>query len=336
MRPPAFWQTDAPRGSAGLVRALLTPLGALYDFITRQRIRAATPEKAGIPVICVGNLTLGGTGKTPVVRALLSMLEEAGHRPASLSRGWKGRLAGPLRVDPQEHDARDVGDEPLLLARDHAAWISKDRPAGAHAIAEAGHDVTVMDDGHQNPSLHKDLSLVVVDGETGWGAGRVFPAGPLRESVESGLARADAVIVMMQDAETEPDYARLKLEDLQIPVFRAWLEPAGPPPAGPLLAFAGIGRPEKFFDALTAAGGEIAETASFPDHHPFDSRELAQLADLAEAHRATLVTTEKDWVRLPEEWRAKIPAWPVAARFSAPERLSDLLAGTVDGSGEPG
>lgn len=330
MRPPAFWDTDAPRGSARLTRALLTPLGAVYDFFTQRRIATTEPQRAPVPVICVGNLTLGGTGKTPVSRALLALLEELGHRPAALSRGWRGRLDGPVRVDPQRHSARDVGDEPLLLATGHPAFISKDRPAGARAIAEAGFEAVVMDDGHQNPTLHKDFSFVVVDGETGWGAQKVFPAGPLREPVETGLARAGAVIVMMPGKGLEPDYERLKLADLQIPVFTAWLEPDGPPPAGPLLAFAGIGRPQKFYDGLKAAGGEIAEVASFPDHHGFGSRELAQLADLAAAHRATLVTTEKDWVRLPEEWRAKIPAWPVRARFSSPERMTDLLRQVVD------
>lgn len=336
MRPPAFWQTDAGRGSAALTRALLTPLGTAYAWATQRRIETTDPERVGIPVICVGNLTLGGTGKTPVVRALLAMLEAAGHHPAALSRGWKGRLDGPEKVDPETHSVRDVGDEPLLLAQDHPAWIAKHRVAGARAIETAGHDCIVMDDGHQNPTLHKDLSLVVVDGQTGWGAGKVFPAGPLREPVERGLARADAVVVMMPDAGSEPDYERLSLADLEIPVLRAWLEPAGPPPAGPLLAFAGIGRPQKFYDALAAAGGEIAETASFPDHHPFNARELARLADLAEAHRATLVTTEKDWVRLPQEWRARIPAWPVAARFASPDRVSGLLSRAVDGSSGQG
>lgn len=332
MRPPAFWQDDVGRSSGALTRALLTPLGALYAWGTQRRIATAKPEKVDIPVICVGNLTLGGTGKTPVTRALLAILEEAGHNPAALSRGWKGKLDGPVRVDPRQHTAGDVGDEPLLLARDHTAWISKNRPQGARAVASAGADIVVLDDGHQNPALHKDLSLVVVDGEAGWGVEKVFPAGPLREPVESGLERADAVIVMMADATREPEYRRLKLADLEIPVLRAWLEPAGPPPAGPLLAFAGIGRPQKFYDALAAAGGEIAETSSFPDHHPFNARELARLADLAEAHRATLVTTEKDWVRLPDEWRAKITAWPVTARFASPDRVADLLLQTVDGS----
>lgn len=330
MRPPAFWDTDAPRGSARLTRALLSPLGAIYHALTQRRIARTEPERAPIPVICVGNITLGGTGKTPVSRALLSMLEDHGRKPAALSRGWKGRLDGPVRVDPHSHSAREVGDEPLLLASRHAAFISKDRPAGARAIAEAGFDCVVMDDGHQNPSLHKDLSLVVVDGETGWGAEKVFPAGPLRERVETGLARADAVIVMMPGPEFEPDYERLKLADLEMPVFTAWLAPDGPPPGGPLLAFAGIGRPQKFYDGLKAAGGEIAEVASFPDHHAYSGRDLAGLADLAAAHRAKLVTTEKDWVRLPDEWRAKIPAWPVSARFSSPERMADLLRQVVD------
>ena len=336
MRPPAFWQDDAPRGSAALTRALLTPLGALYAALGARRIARATPQRAGIPVICVGNLTLGGTGKTPVVRALVEQLRQDGLRAASLSRGWKGRLDGPVRVDPDHHTAGDVGDEPLLLARTGEAWIARDRAAGALAMQAEGVDVIVMDDGHQNPSLHKDLSLVVVDGEAGWGAGRVFPAGPLREPVARGLARADAVIVMMPDGETQPDYRRLQLVDSPLPVVRAWLEPGEAPPEGRLLAFAGIGRPQKFYDALARAGGELAETASFPDHHAFSSTELERLADLAAAHRARLVTTEKDWVRLSPDWRKQVAAWPVEVRFSAPAHVSDLLRQGVDGAAKPG
>ncbi|MGJ3232637.1 MAG: tetraacyldisaccharide 4'-kinase [Oceanicaulis sp.] len=330
MRPPAFWDADAPRSSARLTRALLSPLGALYAAATARRIARTIPAPAPAPVICVGNLTLGGTGKTPVAIAVIETARGLGLEPAGLSRGWGGSLKGPLKVDPRRHGAREVGDEPLLIARAAPAYIDAGRVEGARLAAREGADLIVMDDGHQNPKLEKTRSLVVVDAVAGWGAGTVFPAGPLREPVEAGLARADAVIVMGPSREFEPDYARLRLDTLEIPVLKAWLAPEAAPPAGPLLAFAGIGRPQKFFDALAAAGGELADTASFPDHHAYTRAELDQLADLASAHGARLITTEKDWVRLPGGVGTAVAAWPVRARFAEPARLEALIQDAVD------
>ncbi|WP_203292791.1 tetraacyldisaccharide 4'-kinase [Maricaulis parjimensis] len=334
MREPAFWRTDGGRGSGSLVRALLSPLGHLYAWTVARRIRKTVPEKLDIPVICVGNLTVGGVGKTPIVLALLQRLAEMGQTPAALSRGYGGKLAGPVRVDPDIHTAADCGDEPLLLARTAPAWISRDRVAGGQAIAGSGASVIVMDDGHQNPSLAKDASIIVVDGKAGWGPGTLFPAGPLREPVKTGLARADAVVIMMPDGETAPDYRGLGLDTVEIPVFHAWLAPTAPPPPGKLVAFAGIGRPQKFFDALTAAGADLAEVADFPDHHPWSSGDLDRLNALAKAHDARLVTTEKDWVRLPADARAAILSWPVEARFANPAALDGLLRDIMDGAGE--
>lgn len=330
MRPPAFWDADAPRGSSRLVRALLTPLGALYAAGTARRIRRTQPARAGVPVICVGNLTLGGTGKTPVTAALLDRLSEMGRVPFALSRGHGGRETGPLRVDPARHRARDVGDEPLMLSRRHGVVIARNRPKGAALAQTEGADVIVMDDGHQNPRLHKDLSLVVVDAQAGWGAGLVFPAGPLREPVEAGLARADAVILMSPQADAADAVRRLGLDMLEKPVLTARLEPEAPPPSGRLFAFAGIGRPQKFFDALTAAGGELVECAVFPDHHAFSAGDLAALKRAAGAHGAGLVTTEKDFVRLPPDMRAQTAVFPVRAVFEEPGRLDALLEACLD------
>ncbi|MBO6766369.1 tetraacyldisaccharide 4'-kinase [Maricaulis sp.] len=330
MREPAFWRTDGGRGSGALARALLSPLGHIYAWTVARRLRRTEPAKAGIPVFCVGNLTVGGTGKTPVAAALMARLKDMGRTPAALSRGYGGTLSGPVQVYTTQHSARETGDEPLLLAREAAAWISRDRVAGAQAIAASGADVIVMDDGHQNPALAKDCSIVVVDGIAGWGAGTLFPAGPLREPVAAGLARADAVIVMMPGPDHTPDYHRLGLADLEIPVFHAWLEPAAPPPDGPLVAFAGIGRPQKFFDALSAAGARIAEIADYPDHHPYSARDIAALKALAQAHDARLVTTEKDWVRLDSETRRNVIAWPVKAEFANPAALDGLLRDVLD------
>ncbi|XBQ16395.1 MAG: tetraacyldisaccharide 4'-kinase [Oceanicaulis sp.] len=330
MRPPAFWDADAPRSSSRLARALLSPVGALYAFATARRIATTTPAPAPVPVICVGNLTVGGTGKTPVTIAVIEAARGLGLSPAGLSRGWGGALKGPVRVDPKLHTAREAGDEPLLIARAAPAYVDPDRVEGARLAASEGADIVVMDDGHQNPKLSKTRSIVVVDAMTGWGPGGIFPAGPLREPVEAGLARADAVVVMTPEQGYEPDYAGLGLDRLEKPVLRAWLEPEAPPPSGPLLAFAGIGRPQKFYDALTRAGGELVETASFPDHHRFTRAELDQLADLAAAHGASLVTTEKDWVRLPGEVQGSVAAWPVRARFAEPARLDALIQDAVD------
>lgn len=336
MREPAFWRTDGGRGSGALARALLSPLGHIYAWATARRIRKARPYACGIPVICVGNLTLGGTGKTPVTQTLLRHIKAMGHDPASLSRGYGGRLKGPLKVAGDRHDARDVGDEPLLLSRAANAWISRDRPAGARAIVKSGADVIVMDDGHQNPALHKDLSIVVVDGTAGWGAGTVFPAGPLREPVAEGLARADAVIVVTDHPEHMPDYNQLGLADLEIPVLQAWLTPDGPPPDGALVAFAGIGRPQKFFDALKAAGAHLAETAAFPDHHTYTQGDLKRLTALAAAHQAILITTDKDHMRLGPQDRERILSWPVKAEFANLAALDALLRRAMDAAGREG
>lgn len=337
MKEPAFWRTDGGRGSGALARALLAPLGWLHAFAVARRIRRASPVRIAPKVVCIGNLTVGGNGKTPVSQTLMHRLCDMGLTPATLSRGYGGRERGPLRVDPHAHTAAQVGDEPLLLARSGQAWIARDRAAGGQAIEVAGGvDLVLMDDGHQNPDLHKDCSIIVVDGLTGWGPGTIFPAGPLREPVRAGLARADAVIVMMPDANTQPDWAGLGLADLQIPAFHAWLEPVAAPPPGKLVAFAGIGRPQKFFDALQAAGGDLGEVAVYGDHHAFSAGDLRHLDALAAAHDARLVTTEKDWVRLPADARSRITAWPVRAVFANPGALDGLLRDVVDAEAQDG
>ena len=294
---------------------LLRPLSWAWAGATARRMARGTPVDPGAPVISVGNLTVGGSGKTPVARELLRLLRAEGVEAHGLTRGHGGRLEGPVRVDPATHTAADVGDEPLLLATEAAVWVARDRPAGGRAAAGGGAAVLVMDDGHQNPSLKKALSLIVVDGETRddewpFGDGAVFPSGPMREPLATGLARADAVIVLLPgDApELDPELHAL-FRDL--PVFIARLEPAGPPPSGPHLGFAGIAKPWKVERALTAAGCDLIDFAGFPDHAAFSERDLKALADQAAARGAGLVTTEKDWVRLPPEWRARRlgPSW---------------------------
>ncbi|WP_304167364.1 tetraacyldisaccharide 4'-kinase [Phenylobacterium aquaticum] len=326
---PRWWyvRSAAP---APVARALLKPLSWIWAAVTARRIARAHRVDAGVPVICVGNLTAGGVGKTPVVRELLRRLSLQGVAAHGLSRGYGGSLAGPLQVDPALHTTAEVGDEPLMLAADAPIWIARDRAAGARAAGQAGAQVVVMDDGHQNPGLKKALSLVVVDGETRngeWplGDGSVFPAGPLREPLAVGLARAEAVILMLPD-----DLATADPELLAVfgttPVLIAHVVPDAPPPTGPQLGFAGIGKPWKVERALKAAGCDLKDFASFPDHMAYDPATLKALAAQARRLGAGLVTTEKDWVRLPPAWRARVTAWPVRCVFEDEAALDALLA----------
>ncbi len=325
------WWYRREGGPAPLTRALLTPLSWAWAAATARRIARATPADPGAPVICVGNLTAGGVGKTPIVRELLLVLNNGGVAAHGLSRGYGGSLKGPLRVDPRRHKAGEVGDEPLMLAQDFPIWVSRDRVAGATAAAAAGAQVIVMDDGHQNPDLAKTLSLVVVDGETRddewpFGDGRVFPAGPMREPLAVGLARADAVIVLLPADLPEADPQLLALLASK-PVLIARLEPAAPPPGGPQVGFAGVGKPWKVERALQAAGCDLVDFAPFPDHGTYSEDTLRSLAERARDLGASLITTEKDWIRLPPAWRERVAAWPVRARFEDEEALARVLAG---------
>ncbi len=325
------WWYRREGGPAPLTRALLTPLSWIWAAATARRIARATPADPGAPVICVGNLTAGGVGKTPIVRELLLVLNNGGVAAHGLSRGYGGSLKGPLRVDPARHKAGEVGDEPLMLAQDFPIWVSRDRVAGATAAAAAGAQVIVMDDGHQNPDLAKTLSLVVVDGETRddewpFGDGRVFPAGPMREPLAVGLARADAVIVLLPADLPQAD-PQLLAQLASKPVLIARLEPAAPPPGGPQVGFAGVGKPWKVERALQAAGCDLVDFAPFPDHGTYSEDTLRSLAERARDLGASLITTEKDWIRLSPAWRERVAAWPVRARFEDEEALARVLAG---------
>jgi tetraacyldisaccharide 4'-kinase len=330
MKPPHFWYQEPVTLMDQLVALLTRPLAPVYAARVAARIRNSEPAKVDAAIICVGNLTMGGTGKTPVTRALIEMLTEAGTKAHALSRGYGGSVKGPICVDLSRHTAKDVGDEPLILAQAAPVWISRNRLYGASAAILHEAQAIVMDDGHQNPQLHKDLSVVVMDAEAGWGNERVFPAGPLREPVTEGLSRAHAIILMMPTPDYEPDYDALGLTDIELPVLKAWLEPVAPPPDGPLLAFAGIGRPEKFFKALANEGGQLAGTKAYPDHHDFSRNDLRQLKSMASTAGAQLITTEKDWVRIPAAERDGLLSWPVRAKFAEPARAAALLAQALD------
>jgi tetraacyldisaccharide 4'-kinase len=317
MKPPEFWR------AGGWQAVALAPAGCLYALGGAARRRWGAAYDAGVPTICVGNLTLGGAGKTPTVAAIAGRLAARGRRVAILTRGHGGAAQGPMRVDPAAHDAAQTGDEPLLLARHAAVWVAKDRAAGARAAVADGADCLVMDDGFQSPALVKTLSLVVIDGGAGIGNGRVFPAGPLREPAAWGLARARAIVAIGAD-ETGFLARHARGRD----ALAARLEPASRDLAGKrVFAFAGIGRPAKFFASLRELGCEIADARGFADHHPYARAEIEAL--LAQAGDAIPVTTEKDLVRVPADLRARIAALPVRLVFDRPESLDAILAEAV-------
>jgi len=325
---PRWWYEREPK-HARVTRTLLKPASWLWAAVTARRIANTKPTDIGIPVISIGNLTVGGSGKTPIAREALRLLRTRNVDAHALSRGYGGRLEGPIRVDPASHDAADVGDEPLMLSADAPTWIARDRLAGARLAPQAGAQTLVLDDAHQNPTLTKTLSLIVVDGETRsdewpFGDGSVFPSGPMREPLKAGLARADAVVILLpaDHPPADPDLVALFAP---LPVFIARLAPVAPPPPGPQVGFAGIAKPWKVERALIAAGCDLKDFAPYPDHAAFRDEDLRFLADRAALFDAGLVTTEKDWVRLPTDWRARVTSWPVVARFEDEAGFADLL-----------
>ena len=317
MRTPEFW--DAP---PGLAAGLLAPLGAIWNGAGALRRTVIRPSRAPVPVLCVGNLVAGGSGKTPVVLSLVKFIAGSGCSVHAVTRGYGGRLAGPARVDPMRHDAVAVGDEALLLAQRGPCWVARDRAAGCREAAASGAEIVVLDDGFQNPGIAKDLSLVVIDAEYGFGNGCLIPAGPLREPVRTGLARAHA-IVLIGDGEP-PEAVRMA----ERPVLRAGFVPvdAARFRGVRVAAFAGIGRPAKFFASLRRVGAEIVMARPFPDHHRFSSAELMRLRRDAERAGALLVTTAKDWVRLPVAARVGIETFDIELCWHDPALLPALLA----------
>jgi tetraacyldisaccharide 4'-kinase len=332
MRAPAFWWRRRP----SLLALLLGPAGFVYGAVAgRQMLRSG--ESPGVPVVCVGNFTAGGAGKTPTALALAGLLRASGETPAFLLRGYGGTLAGPVRVT-ERHTFAEVGDEALLLARSAPTIVSRDRPRGVRLASGQGATVVIMDDGLQNPSLAKDLALAVVDGATGIGNGLPLPAGPLRAPMAAQWRRVDAVLIIGEgDA---GDAVAAMAGRLGKPVFRASLDPDAATAArlkgATVLAFAGIGRPRKFFDTLEQAGAVVARAVSFADHHAFSAAEFAALREQAQRNGWHLVTTEKDAARilhapdLRDAAGALMPV-PVHLRVHDHEALRDFVSRRLAG-----
>ncbi len=317
MRAPEFWS-----GGRGLAPILLSPFSALYAAATARRM-AGSGWQAPVPVICCGNATAGGAGKTTVALDLGRRLSNRGIGTHFLLRGYGGRLKGPVRVDPAKHDSTDVGDEALLLAAERPTWVAGNRAAGAQAAVAVGAQAIVMDDGLQNPTLEKDLSLLIIDGTYGFGNNRVIPAGPLREPVAAAAARCRAAVLIGED-----EAGALALLPPGLPVLRAKLR-AGPEAellAGqPIFAFCGIANPRKFFATLQEAGAFLAGKQSYADHYPFDEGDLRDLLAEAESLRATPVTTRKDFVRIPPAFRNRVTVVTVRLEWEEPAAIEGLL-----------
>jgi tetraacyldisaccharide 4'-kinase len=325
MRAPDFWTGDG----SGIAPILLSPIAALYASATARRV-AKPGWHAPVPVICCGNATAGGAGKTTLALDIARRLANRGVAVHFLTRGYGGKLRGPVRVEPGKHDSTAVGDEALLLASEHPTWVAGDRAAGARAAVETGAQAIVMDDGLQNPTLEKDLSFLTIDGTYGFGNGRVIPAGPLREPVRAAAARAQAAVLIGED-----ECGALAHLPPGQPVLRARMVP-GPEARGlagqAVFAFCGIANPRKFFTTLSESGAIIAGRASYADHYPYDAGDLRELMAEADRLRAIPVTTRKDFVRIPPAFRARVTVVTVGLAWDEPamlEAMLDPLAGRV-------
>jgi tetraacyldisaccharide 4'-kinase len=327
MREPGFWHRPS-----SWISLLLTPLGAFYGLIAGYRLQREGFD-AGIPVLCIGNYHVGGAGKTPAVLALTKVLRDLGETPVVLSRGYGGRLRGPIKVDPGRHAAADVGDEPLMLARTVPVVVARDRIAGVALARSQDASVILMDDGFQNPAIAKDVSLIVIDGERGLGNGRVLPAGPLRAPLPPQLDRTDALIVVGDGTAAAAVAAAIAARGR--PVLTAHLRADDASVASlkgkRVLAFAGIGDPDRFFRTLRACGIEVVAERAFADHHPFSQGEIATLIGDAKRDALTLVTTEKDLARLQSAgglpcWARDVVAFAVTLELDSAAKLRKFMS----------
>lgn len=324
MRAPKFW--DIQSGRNDWRAQFLLPLGWLYSFATASRIRNGAQESLNVPVICIGSIYIGGSGKTPTVIAICEKLRDAFYNPHIVTRGYKGTITKPTEVNPNIHSAAQIGDEALLLSAFARTWVAKDRALGAKKAVAAGATAIVLDDGFQDTSLFHDISIIVVDAEIGFGNGLCLPAGPLREPISVGLSRGDILLSIGNtnaqlkfDAKYKPAYIqRVKGELLPIQTGIDWTET-------PLIAFAGIARPEKFFATLKSLGAKILHCESLGDHEHLSPMLLRRLDIEAKKNQAQLVTTEKDAARLPPAYRSKIITLPVRLTIKEASLLDQAI-----------
>lgn len=316
MKTPDYWQSDT------LISKILAPLSVVYGFLTQLRLKIHKSPKATVPVICIGNITAGGTGKTPVSLAIAKMLINDVYHPFFVTRGYGGKIKNVM-VNNKKHSAQEVGDEPLLLSAQAPTVVNPNRYEGAQLAIKEGADLIIMDDGFQNPSLKKDLSFLVFDGNYGIGNGKIIPSGPLRETFENGIKRADALVIMGQDK-----YGLAKRTKL--PTFFAHLETAQTVIEAPnIIAFAGIGHPQKFYTTLKEQGFNILKTIDFPDHHFYNKKELEKIVDEAQKLNAEVYTTSKDFVKIPHSLQNQIKVLEVAVVWENPDKLIEFIKSKI-------
>ena len=312
LKTPGFWYKPV-----GLRATLLSPIAAVYSLLASIRASFAKPYKARVPVISIGNIVMGGAGKTPASMALAKLLQEKGYSPAIVTRGYKGSLKGPVRVSLEKHSFKEVGDEALLLCQVAPTYMAKRRDKGVMMAEEAGADIIILDDGHQTTSVKKDACFVVVGGQQKFGNGKVFPAGPLRESLSKGLARADAIIYLGQD----------NFAHDEIPVFHADIRPRPFPYAGKrIIAFCGLGFPLKFKESLLHMGCTIEKFIEFPDHHPYTEKDLEKI--MRSAFELPIVTTAKDFIRVPHSYDHVLHVIEIELFFDNPQHVVEFLLGS--------
>jgi tetraacyldisaccharide 4'-kinase len=327
LETPPYWYNEHP---PPLLARAIAPL---YESVRKAHVALASKQttKAALPVICIGNATMGGAGKTPATIALTKLLQDAGitKKPHILTRGYGRSGKAPTLVNADTHDHHDVGDEALLLARAAPTIVSADRNKGADMAAQSSADILIMDDGMQNYHLHHDISLMVINGAMGFGNGKLFPAGPLREPLDSALAKSDGFIIIGPDECFVCDAL-----PADKPLFQANIrvkQDDTPPFDKPYLAFAGIGYPQKFFTTCKTAGLKLVGTQSYADHHPYSGADMAQLLDMAERLDARLITTEKDFMRIPPAWRERVTTLPITVTFDEPESLTAFIGDKLSG-----
>ncbi len=322
MRAPNFWHRPS------MMATLLSPLSIFWHAGTiARRFFSAPPFAASVPVICVGNFTAGGAGKTPLVIDIARALCSTDQKPHLLTRGFGGSLRGPVLVDKESHVASEVGDEPLLLATTAPTWVSHNRGQGARQAIKNGASIIIMDDGFQNPTIVKSLSIIAVDGSYGFGNGKVIPAGPLRENVKAGLRRCDAVIMIGADRHNVE-----KFIGSECPVYRTKIVafPESSNTEKRVLAFAGISRPSKFYETLLDLGYEVVDKFDFSDHHKFKEEEITKICNRAHKLGAIPITTEKDYARLPKEVRAKIEVVKIGIEWEDPDARESILKKVIE------